>query len=433
VSIDLGRRLLASGTIHPGELRRALHDAIVRERPFVRALIEASSSAREVLGRALESSHAPGGGASRHPTVKSVIAYEPLLAELPPGLATRLLVVPLRKDARPGTVDVAMVDPDDVHAAAEVSFHLGAPVRPVAAPLVEIERALLLDISTKVSTAEYEAARPSQIPEPIPLTAPVPSVAPASTPEEFVVPLVRRPRASLASPPPSPRMGTSDSIPPPSRMRASLAPPTTTPFSERPVAVEMVVDFSAAARAEQEEAAAVTRRGVPPDPGEQKLEEKRPPFASLTPILERIDVVTDRDGLIEALLRGLATTAACAALFAPRRGKFVGVGAAGALDSEQIRGVIVPAHGAMAETVGKGERLGALDPRVDRDLYQALELHRYYSDSSRAHVLLSTSYLSDRAALVLVAYGMGDVIEASRRARVLSTAASAAMTRLLKR
>ncbi|MGZ5968479.1 MAG: GspE/PulE/PilB domain-containing protein [Polyangiales bacterium] len=436
MSIDLGRRLLASGTIHAGELRRALHEALVRERPLARALVEFSATARAILDKPLQE--------GAHPTIKSVVAHPDLLAALPPGLATRLLAVPLRKDPRTGTIDVAVVDPADPHVSAEVSFHLGGPVRAIAAPLIEIERALLLDVRTelKVTTAEYEQARPPSVTPP---PAPAPTIAPTSAPDEFAVPLVRRARASMEGappstvarpprpasiPPPSVERPGSITPPPPSQARVSLAPPSTSPFENRErAAMPMVVDFSAAARAEKEEAAASTRRGVPPDPSGRTLEAKRPPFPSLTPILERIDVATDRDGLVEAILRGLATTATCAALFAPRRGRFVGVGAAGELDPEVVRGAMVPASGVMAEAVGKGERLGTLDPQADRDLFLALDLQKY----GGTHVLLETSYLADRAALVLVGYGMGDVLEATRRARVLATAASAAMTRILKR
>jgi hypothetical protein len=414
VSIDLGRRLLASGAIHAGELRRALHDALVLEKPLPRGLVEYSAAAREILDKAIDE--------GTHPTIKAVVAQPDLLAALPPGLATRLLAVPLRKDALTGTVDVAVVDPLDPHAPAEVSFHLGAPVRAIAAPLVEIEHALLLDARTelKVTTAEYEAARPprSVAPPSVSIPTAAATIAPTSKPDEFAVPLVRRSRSSIEGGPPSSRM-----TPEP--------PPTTSPFerpSEAP-AMPMVVDFSAAARAEKEEAAASTRRGVPPDPSGRTLEAKRPPFPSLTPILERIDVATDRDALLEAILLGLATTATCAALFAPRRGRFVGVGAGGELDPEVVRGAMVPASGVMAETVGKGERLGTLDQAADRDLFLALDLQRY----GGAHVLMEASYLADRAALVLVAYGMGDVLESTRRARVLATAASAAMARILKR
>lgn len=433
VSLDLGRRLLATGAIHAGELRRALFDAATTERPFLRALIEASATARTLLERPLEDGD--------HPVVRAVVPHPDLVAALPPGLAYRLLAVPLRRDPRTGTIDLAVVDPADAHVTAEVSFHLGAPVRAIAAPLSEIERALFLvdarprpPAERKFRTDEYEAAPPP--PPPPEESRPAPTVAPPS--DEVAVPLVRRARPSLAmpavQPPPPPRPSQApperESVMPLSRIRATLAPPTTTPFEHRSEPpVQMVVDFSAAARKEQEEAMASTRRGTP-DPARLPLEARRPPFASLTPVLERIDVAADRDALLEALVRGLATTATCAAILAPRRGKYVGVAAGGALDPEVVRGSFVSPHGSMAEVVGRGERLGALDPVLDRELIQALDLSRW---GGAIHVLLHVAYVADRPALILVAFGMGDVLEASRRARVLSTAASAALSRLLKR
>jgi len=423
VPLDLGRRLHAAGAALPGELRRAVFEALTTGKPFPRALADASLAVRTILDRALEEGDAP--------TVRSVVPHAELLSSLPPGFAARLLAVPLRKDRLTGLVDVAVVDPLDGHLAAELAFHLGAAVRLIAAPLVALERALLQRSAAKkdplTSTADYEVARASQIP-PSPDRPPETQaiIAPVSTPQEDAVPLVRRSRTNTIAPsrlesPPRPVSEPPAAAIPLSRARTNPRPSTTSPIEPRVDSappVQMVVDFRAATRQERTESSQKLRL---------KLEPKRPPFASLTPILEAIDDAEDRTSLIEAILRGLATTSTAAALFAPRRGNFVGVGAIGEVSPERVREAVITPGGAIADAIAKNERLGRLDPRVDVELYTALGLERFTS----VHVLIYPSFVAERAALLLVAMGMGDVIEATRRARVLSTAASNALERML--
>ncbi len=436
MSLDLGRRLLAAGAVQPGELQHALFEAVARKRPLARALVETSPSVRALLDRALEE---PG-----HPAVRTVAPNPELVSALPEGLCARLLAVPLRKDPRTQTVDVALVDPLDGHAVAELSFHLRAPVRAVAAPLAEIEKALLLvDTRVKQTTADYMAIPRATVPE---HAATVNAAAPRAEipqredePDEVAMPLVRRARSSLLSPPPPsreaeapqpapapPQPPSTSGIVPESRARVVSEAPTTNPFDRterKPSRPKLTFDFGPSARLERDES---PRREAPP---RRKLVAKGPPFASLTPVLEAIDVASDREGLVQALLRGLVTTASCAALFAPRRGRFVGIGASGDLDADTVRQTVVPFGGAFAEAVGRGERLGAIDALVDVDLHRALDLVRF----GNPHVLIAPAFVADRAALILVALGIGDFLEASRRARVLSTAASSALSRLLKR
>jgi len=417
VPLDLGRRLHAAGAVLSGELRRAVFETVTSEKPFPRALADASVAARSMLERALDD--------GEHAVVRSVVPHPEMLAALPPGMATRLLVVPLGKDRFTGRVDVAVVDPADTHLSAELSFHLGSPVRLIAAPLAEIERSLLLVSKPRItSTDEYEAAPPpSRLPPPESQAV----VAPISAPREDAVPLVRRSRFNANDAPPSTRFAPRSDPPIPLSRRAGHRPttshaPTTSPIDARvdSAPVQMVVDFRAAARQELSESSRMVKL---------KLEPRRPPFASLTPVLEAIDAAEDRAALIGALLRGLSTTASASALFAPRKGNYVGVGAIGELNHESIRTAVLTPVGAIADAIAKNERLGTLDPRVDRELHAALGLERF----TPVHVLIYASYVADRAALLLVAMGMGDVIEATRRARVLSTAASSALERLLRR
>ena len=450
--LDLGRRLLAAGAVLPGEVRRAVFAATSVEAPFARALADSSATVRGLLATVTDATH---------PSVRAVIPDLSLVAELPPGLPARLLAVPMRRDARTGTLDIAVVDPSDAHLIAELAFHTGGKARLVAAPLPAIESALLLIAPPKrerTPTADFEAAPPQmpQIPQP-PQIPKLPRfeqtqrppetqavIGPITQPREDAIALVRRSqRASL----PPPRVETRPSDPPEamplSRTRVTLAPPTTAPFEQIPSStsarasesseresapVQMVVDFRRASRAESAETAQ-RHESDGPVTKRRKLEAKRPPFPSLTRVLENIDAAKNRAALIEALLHGLITTSSAGALFAPRRGKFVGVGAIGEVEPERMKVAAVPLIGAVAEAIAKNERLGTLDPNQDLELYSALGLERF----SAVHVLIQPSFVADKAALLLVTYGLGDVLESTRRARVLSTAAAAALERLLRK
>jgi len=66
------------------------------------------------------------------------------MALLPDGICLRLAAVPVRRDPVTGTVDVAVLDARDEHAAQEIGHHLHAPVRIVRASLDAIRDALEL-------------------------------------------------------------------------------------------------------------------------------------------------------------------------------------------------------------------------------------------------------------------------------------------------
>lgn len=433
VPLDLGRRLLAAGTVVPGEVRRALFDAIRTEKPFPRALADSSAAARALLTNALRE--------GEHPALRGVAPDAELCALLPPGMAARLLAVPVRRDGRTGTVDVAVVDPIDSHLGAEIAFHLGGKVRLIAAPLAELERALLLLPARfqRTKTADFEAAPPAPPPPPARPPEIRALIQPVSQPHDDAVPLVRRAGSSNSMPPPRPPSEPPEAIPL-SRARVSMTSPTTTPIErpdERPSEradsappLQMIVDFRRASRAERSELEPIrAEQPLEHRPVKRKLEPKRPPFSSLTKVLESIDAAGDRAALIEAILRGLLTTSVAAALFAPRKGRFVGVGAIGDVEPELIRRATVPPTGAVADAIAKNERLGTLDPAHDAELYGALGLDRF----SSVHVLIRAAFVADRAALLLVSFGLGDVLESTRRARVLSTSAAAAMERMIRK
>lgn len=115
-------------------LERALFVAASNDSPLEHALLDTGALTPEKLEVEL--------GRADAPVMQQVVADVELLDRLPAGLCTRLLVVPLRFDERSNTVDLAVVNAFDTHAAEEVAFHLGANVVAMRASLEQVEGAL---------------------------------------------------------------------------------------------------------------------------------------------------------------------------------------------------------------------------------------------------------------------------------------------------
>ena len=394
VTFDLGRRLQLAGTVQPGELRRAVADAVLGGRPFPRALADVSAAARAELDR--RSAAFPGE-----------VQFEvQLVRKLPPQLCARLLVVPVRLDPRTGVVEAAAADPRDPHAAAELAYHLGAQVRLLPAPLEEVERAAAQ--VERRRTGELMAAAPQRR-----------SGLVVVEDEEVIVPLVRRTRTSIL--PPGTAMSSSRAtLPPPPAITPSQLPPPPSRST-----APMVVDFSQILRQNRDEAP-TTHRGAPPDPNARTFDPRMPPFASLTPVLEALDGATDRDALLATIVRGITTAARSAVLLAPRRGRFMGIAASPDL-ADAIRGATIAGGPAIEEAVTESERYGPLDT-ADAEFSDLVGLR-----GEGTSVLLHVAYVASKPALVLVNLGMGDPAESSRRGRVLATAAGGALSRFLRR
>jgi hypothetical protein len=372
MSFDLGRRLLLAGSVAPHELRRALWESVMKNKPFPRALADISATARLMFDGPLD--------ADRFPTVNTVNPSDEMLALLPPEMLQRWMVMPLRKDPRTNTVDLAMVDPTDTHVINEVGLNLGLVVRPLAAPLREMERALLLvpGAAPKPQSAFREAENELD--------------------EDVIVPLVRRAR-------PGTRGGS-----------------TTQDLLARPKAeIEPVANSTSAPSTVPFEAA------NPSPPASPRLANRQPPFESLTTSLERIDAATERSELLDHVLDALMTTATRAALFVPRKGNFSGVASQGGGAFAVLESTLT-VRGIVADALTRGERVASLDAVVDFDLRNALEL----TSGDQAPVLVRVVYLGARPALLMVAVGIGDIIEASRRSAVLATVVSNALTRLIR-
>ena len=160
MSIELGRRLIASGAITHEQLKPALMMLASERVPLVHALLVQGAISIALLNQELAQLD--------HPTLNSVVVHEALFARLPPNICRTLLAVPVRIDPLTSTVDIAAVDPSDPHVATEFSFHLDLPVRLLRAQLQTIEAALDRPLPFPVEEECAEVLPRSTIPFPLP-------------------------------------------------------------------------------------------------------------------------------------------------------------------------------------------------------------------------------------------------------------------------
>ncbi|MEO6417940.1 MAG: hypothetical protein ABIP39_00935, partial [Polyangiaceae bacterium] len=119
MAFELGRALLLSDAVTSGALARALFAVATEGIPLPRALIALGAVDAERLEEELARTDVP--------LVRHVVPVADLFEALPAGLCSRLLALPIRRDALTGTIDVAVVDPRDPHAAREIAHILKAP------------------------------------------------------------------------------------------------------------------------------------------------------------------------------------------------------------------------------------------------------------------------------------------------------------------
>ncbi len=391
-----------------------------RRKPFLRALADASATARQLLNIG----------------VVPLVPHADIAARLPPGLLLWLSAVPTGEDPRTGVVDLAVVDEQDAFPAQEVSHHLRAPVRLVRASLDAIEKALdaLGAASQPLTDRTFRLAssRPGPAASLPPRTVPNESHPPPSNPlnplnplEESAMPLVRRARASLAPFSAEPTLLLRPTPPD----TPELTQPPETPRVVRPTAIAMVLDFGPSLRDERREGSAIPARPPSTLPGAPAP--RAPPYPPLAPHLTAIERVMQRSPLVDALAQGLATAANVVVVLGVRRGEMLAVGAAGQLSPSRVDGRKLPLIGALAACIEQesGRRVGLLDFALDAELIDILELR----GAPNAAVLLQTVLVAGKPAMVLAASGSADLEECGRRAFALAEAGSRALVRLLRR
>lgn len=182
MSIELGRRLLASELVTRENMRDALLFAEARGVSLPRALIERGIVTEPELDD--EITRLAGAG------LRYVQGSLDLVIKLPRNMARRLSALPTRTDPNTGVVDVAAADPFDPHIEAEMSFHLKASVRLMRASISAVEEAIRrIDlILEEAPPAPEENSRQRRHTPALPYGAPgsIPPPAP-STPIPLVV------------------------------------------------------------------------------------------------------------------------------------------------------------------------------------------------------------------------------------------------------
>ncbi len=367
MGLELGRALLLADAVTPQAMSRALSAAVQDDVSLVRALLstDAVDPARleDELARV-----APDAPVQRHP----VPALD-LVARLPARLCEALMAIPLRRDPQTGTVDVAVADALDPHAADEIGFHLGAPVRVVRAPLSALEEGLarLRQPRPEAPAVALDASAPGA--ESLVSERPLPLVTRSAEPalaHDIPIPLSRRI--------PSPRAPAPDEADdePVVELRRSKSPKSM-------LAVQV------------EPATPAAREGAPGFAAHQALGD-----------MTRAEA---RDPLMRLVLRAVEGAAPKAALFAARKDAFVGwmcTPAFGDPDALEDLRVDVRVPSVFATTAAAGAYVG---PLLRNGPHASLFA---FVRSADPEVLAVSIKAAGRPAVIVFAYDVPDSREA---------------------
>jgi hypothetical protein len=221
--------------------------------------------------------------------------------------------MPVRRDPRTGTVDVAVADALDAHAAEEIGFRLGMPVRVVRSPLAALEEGLARISAPRADGASLPPIARAIRAAPIVSIGPEPA-EPSSLVSERPLPLVRRSSepAPLADDIPIP-LSSKLKIP-----RITATAPLPTDDDDEPV-VELRRTKSSPVTAAVEPPPPPAAVSAPPEsaPGSVQAYQVHQALRDMTK-------VEGRDGLMALVLAAVETTAAKCALFAVKKDAYVG-------------------------------------------------------------------------------------------------------------
>ena len=391
MSFPLARSLLLADAVTAEALAKALLVSATRGTSLVRALLTTRAIDAPRLEQQLERGEAP--------YMRHVAPVMSLVQQLPPGLCERLLALPVRRDPRTGTVDVAVVDARDAHPVQEVAHWLRAPVRMVRTSLAAMDAALRR-LDEKSEPGVRPLAAPIWVPspgEPIDL---------AQTPA-YGLPAVEETKA------PEPEEDKED-IPIPLKRRSSFAPTT-------------VVDVGPPALEKE-----------PQSDGEPVLDLRKrkpssPPEQPLLPasVLERIRAAEDRDLILELVVEGVRSVAPRVAVFAVRKDSLIGWTCSPEMaDRTELRaarftpGPETALHGVLASE-------GATFVRIPKDAAHA-PLLGGLSRAPAGEVALATIRVESRPVAVVMADGFLEELAIAQRLEDVAQAASEALARLLR-
>jgi len=388
VSFELGRALLLTEAITPEALGEALLLSAREGVSLVRAIVITGAIEKGRLEQELSRTEALG--------VRAVAPARELMDRLPYGFCERLCAVPVRRDPRTGTIDVAVPDLRDAHGAEEIGFLLEAPVRAVRAPLGAIERAAALQ-----PTPAWGVPPPTQ---------------------DIPIPLMRR---SLKPPaPPAASLG-----------RDEIAPVGQySPGSDLTTAVENVVH-----NVKPTTLIPPAAHSVPPPPNT----ERRPTFPSAPSlpsdtglvfadagsILSAMRGARDRDTVLDLILLGTRAVARKVALFVVKREEFIGWTCTPEFgDALAIRALIVPTDvtSVLSIAATNGSYLG---PMHRTEAHAGLL--RTMGNATR-DVAVTPIRVFGRPTMMILADDLGETMIATRRMDELARAAGDALARIVR-
>jgi hypothetical protein len=442
VAFELGRALLLADAVTPSALARALFAVATEGVPLPRALVALGAMRHDRLEEELARVEGP--------VVRHVVPLPDLVAQLPPGLCSRMLALPIRQDPRTGTVDVAVADARDPHAAREIGFFLKAPVRIVRAPLAAIEAALDRTVTASATRAEALAApiwmaeKPPMPPRqsttpiwgtPIPRRSTMPPgpgtmrpTPPSSMPPSMPLLLTRPPlpRTSFASPP-LPTFASSGTLHSPQApaMRPTLDEDGEPILELRTNNMRGPMSFS--------ESVTTAPFGYT-EGGEVRVlsgsEAPGLPFPDASAVIGLMRGAGTRDQVLGALLSGVRAVARKVALFVLKQNAYVGWTCTPELGHvAAIRQVSIPvALPSVFTTAAAGSTyLGPLyRNEASSQLLDVME-------KASRDVSIAAVRVQGRPVVLIVADELGDTLLATQRIEELARAAGDALARVVKR
>jgi hypothetical protein len=395
VTFQLGRGLLLSGAVSSEELAEALYAVATQGIPLARALVGLGAIDEMRLEEEL---------ARTDPIALTHVDPLPKLMErLPPGLCHRLAALPIAVDGATGTVELAVLDPRDAHAADEVGYHL--------------------ETSVRARRASYAALREAFEHYPGGLRALANNELLPRLPDEAF--LLRRKSMDSASP-----GGDEASIKtriygstlaadeatwdaePVFELRRLGPPPTVSdpePVTTRPASEEVSIRLS---------------------PSRAPIAPEAPPlpYPDLGSTLAGIRAGSDRDGVLGLVQLGARSVARRVALFVVRKEGLAGWSCTPEFGEEAALKVLkvplVPPHPLLPLLSGS-VYLGPLPALLAAPL---LGVMRTFSQE----VAIVALRVADRPAMLLVADELGDTLLATKRLDELAHAAGEALLRIVR-
>ena len=405
MTFELARALLNAEAVAPVPLARALFTVATEGVPLTRALVAMNilpeARLEEELGRV------------DAPSMHQIVPVHELLDLLPTGLCSRLLALPIRKDPRTGTVDVAVVDARDPHAAAEIGFFLQAPVRVVRTTLAAMEAAL--DHGSAPSNAKAEALAPPmggefRAPPKRTLQIQPSSIPPPHPSAEMPIPLMKRN--------PLPQFAVEDDAPATIEEGVEDVVLELRPPSRRGHATP---DARHVRSAPEPRVPSV----APPPDGIPAM-----PFPDSSPILAALRSASSRDEILASLLLGLRSVARKAGLLVWKKDQFVGwMCNAELADISAFRTIAISAVSpSIFTTAAAGQTyLGPL--YRDRASAPLLDV----MGSASPDVAIAPVRVLGKTAVLVVADELGDTMMSTKAMEELARAAGEALARVVRR